>query len=322
MNDNESQSQPLKFECGEPDPQALEEFSQAIKSWADATTTDDPEAAQQAALAALTLASEEALRNPTPDLLLRQEADELESKSKWSEAEVVRLKVLAWSETSGNFGLLARAQMDLCGLLRLLGRFHDAGHWAGAAITSARRAELLPLVIMALGYEVSCALDRGNSTGALAAAAEALRLIAPGKIHDQMRAKALTTRAKCLLASGDSAGAALDLVASWELLKAQSGSWMMTMPGPIDAMANWWEVKSQLEERQGKSANAQAALAEVINYRRQADGPFARLALARALEKLGELSKATADLAGEEQALNEAKSIRSGLQLPPGSSGL
>jgi len=108
----------------------------------------------------------------------------------------------------------------------------------------------------------------------------------------------------------------LDLPASWELLKAQSGSWMMNMPGPLGALANWWEAKSQLEERQGNLANAQAALAEAINYRRQVEGPYARLALARALEKRGEISQALGHVADGEQARSEAQSIRLDLQLP------
>ena len=294
----------------------MNEFAQEIKSWADATSTGDSQAAQQAALEVFILASEEALKNPTPDFLLQQEADDLESQCKWSEAEAVRRKVLDLSETTGNLGRLARAQMDLCGLMRLLGRVPDASHWASAAITSARRAELLPLVVMALGYEVSCALDRGDTPGALAAASEILQVIEQGKLYDQIRAKALTTRAKCLLANGDATGAALDLAASWELLQGQSSSWLMTMPGPVGARANWWEVKSQLEEQQGNLTQAQTAMTEAINYRRQAEGPHARLALARALEKLGEISQALGHVADGEQARSEAQSIHLDLQLP------
>jgi tetratricopeptide (TPR) repeat protein len=143
-----------------------------------------------------------------------------------------------------------------------------------------------------------------------------LKLMEPGKIYDPMRAKALTTHAKCLLGNGDPTGAALYLAASWELLQAQSGSWMMTMPGPVGAMANWWEAKSQLEERQGNLAQAQAALAEAIGYRRQAEGPHARLALAKALEKLGEISQALGHVADGEQSRSEAQSIRLDLRLP------
>jgi len=316
MNDNWQPDTTSDNPSSPPDPQGMNEFADAIKSWADATSTGDSKAAQQAALEVFSLASEEALRNPTPDFLLKQEADNLESQGKWSEAEAVRKKVLELSERSGNFGLLAKAQMDLCALLRLVGRARDASHWASAAITSARRTEMVPLVVMALVHEVSCALDRGDTPGALAAVSEILQLIECGKLYGQMRARALTTRAKCLLTNGDPAGAALDLASSWELLQAQSGSWMMTMPGPVGAMANWWEVKSQLEERQGNLANAQAAMAEAINYRRQGEGPYALFALACSLEKLGQISKAVGDVADGEQAWSEAQTIRRDLQLP------
>ena len=126
----------------------------------------------------------------------------------------------------------------------------------------------------------------------------------------------MTTRAKCLLANGDATGAALDLAASWELLQGQSSSWLMTMPGPVGARANWWEVKSQLEEQQGNLTQAQTAMTEAINYRRQAEGPHARLALARALEKLGKISQALGHVADGEQARSEAQSIHLDLQLP------
>ena len=131
-----------------------------------------------------------------------------------------------------------------------------------------------------------------------------------------MRGSALTTLARCLLAANDSAGAELQLLNGWELLKERSNDRML-LPGPIRALANWWEVKSQLEERQGDLDEARAAITRAIEFRRQLDGPFARVALAKTLERLGVLASATGDLAGEQLALREAKCIRNDLRLSP-----
>jgi hypothetical protein len=89
---------------------------------------------------------------------------------------------------------------------------------------------------MALSIKSLCALDRGDYSGALAAASEGVQVIEPGKLYEQMSAKALITRGRCLLATGDPAGADLDLASSWEKLKARFG--FALMPGPILALAS------------------------------------------------------------------------------------
>jgi len=192
--------------------------------------------------------------------------------------------------------------------LRFLGRTDEARQFACAATASARRTKIFPVLVMALETEAFCELDRGDSARALAAASEAVQIIEPGKVHDVMRAKALVTRARCLLANDDSTGAESDLAACWGLIQARPQS--LTMPGPILTLAFWWEVKSQLEERRGNLECAREALERAIAQRRQMQSPFALLALARALEKLGELSRAAKDPAGAERAVAEAKSIR------------
>jgi tetratricopeptide (TPR) repeat protein len=217
-------------------------------------------------------------------------------------------------ESAGNFGMIAKAQMDLCGLLRQVGRMDEAWQFACAATISARRAEIFPVLVMALEREAFCALDRGDLVKALAAASEAVQVIKPGKVHDGMRARALTTRARCLLAHGNLSEAELDLDSSWELLQARSG--LQMLPGPIFTLANWWEVKSQLEATQGNLASAREAITRAIGYGRQLNGPHALLGLARALEKLGEISRMDGDWSAEERATREARSIREELHLP------
>ena len=314
--DHPDPGDPPSCSSGDRDPQFKKEFEETIQAWADATNAGKTEEAQNVAMQLLMMVGEDALRNPTPSLLLKQEADDLETKGDWTAAEAVRRKILDLEESSGNFGMIAKAQMDLCLLLRLFGRLDEAGHFASAASLSARRSDVIPLVVMVLECEALCALDQGDSSKALAVASEALQIIEPGKLYDRLRARALTTRARCLIANSDLTGAELHLLLSWKLLPAESNSCMM--PGTIQTLANWWEVKSQLEERRENLESACSAITRTIEFRRQSESPHARFVLTRALARLGEISSVAADLAGAEQARNEAKTIREELHVPPG----
>jgi tetratricopeptide (TPR) repeat protein len=296
------------------DPQAMKQFETLINSWAEATMADKDEEANAAAMEVLLQCAEEALRNPTPSVLLHQEADELESKHNWTEAETVRRKILGLDETMENVGILAKAQMDLSGLLRLLGRTEEAAQFASAATASARRADVFPVLVMALECESWCALEQEDSSRALALTSEAVQVIEPGKLFDQMRAKALAHRARCLVACGELPRAELDLAASWELLQAHPAT--QTLPGPIVALANWWEIKGQIERRQGRLESAQVAMTRAVEYRRKLESPYGLFALARVLNQLGEMLKAVGDGEAADKALAEAKSIRRGLKLP------
>jgi len=297
----------------------MKKFEEALGTWAEAKEADNPEAAQAATMELWALTVELQFKNPSPDVRLMNEADDLESKGCWFEAEAVRRKVLALEESSGNFGMIAKAQMDLGRSMLQVGRGEEAWQLAGAATASARRTNIIPLVVMALLNAALCALAMKEPGRALAAVSEALQLIEPEKLQANVRARALTARARCLLATGDPAGAEEDLASAWELLPANPG--LMMMPGPIWTLANWWEAKSRLEHRLGNEFRAREAITLAIEHRRHAEGAYALLALARSLELLGEISGAGGDLAAEEQALHEAKSIREGLHIPDGTPG-
>src|ERR1700722_2556903 len=294
------------------DPKFMTEFEKVIDFYAEATSTGKVEDAQAAAMQALMMSAAEGLRNPNPVVLLMNKADDFESKGDWAAAEAVRRKVLALTESSENFGMIAKAQMDLAGSLRLVGRLDEAWEFACAATVSARQNP--PVLVMALLCEAACALERGDSAGALAVASEAVQANGSGKLHDHMRARSLTTRAKCLLACGDPAGAEVDLASACELLQGCAGSWIP--PGIRWTLGCWWEVRSQLEERLGNLPRARKAIARAIENRRESGSPHTLAALARSLEKLAEFAKAAGELEQEEQALSEAKSIRERLHLP------
>jgi tetratricopeptide (TPR) repeat protein len=298
-----------------PDPQFMKRFEEVIGTWAEAASNGKDEEANATAIQILTMAAEEQFRNPTPDVQMMNQADELEGQANWPEAEAARRKVLALAESSGNLGMIASAQMKLARLLLLIGRGGEAWQWACAATESARRTKIFPVLVRALISQARFALARGDVATALTAAAEAVQTVVPGKLHDHERAMTLTSRARCLLANYDPTGAEADLAASWPLLEARTRFGIL--PGVRWTLATWWEVKSLLEERLGNFVGAREAITSAIeHYRAQCEGPHALLALARALEKLGQISKATGDLTGEEQALREAKSIREGLCLP------
>jgi tetratricopeptide (TPR) repeat protein len=184
---------------------------------------------------------------------------------------------------------------------------------AASATAAARQAEMFPILVLALENEISCALARQEPQAALTAAIEMVQVIEPGKLYDSMRARALTSHARCLAATGDLAEAESRLAASWDLLQA-SGI-CQNLPGPIFALANWWEVKSQVLEQQGKIEDAREALTHSINYRRQNDSPYAVFLLIRTQEKSAALSQRAGDLTQAERAAAEANSLWKDLRL-------
>lgn len=292
----------------------MEDFEQAIASYAQAVEAGKAEEAQGAAMQALALAAEEAQCHPTPSLVLQAEAADCENKRDWAGAEAAYRKVLPLEEATGKHACIAKAQMDLARLLRLTGRLEEAAQFAASASSSARQAEMFPVLVMALENQASCALARQELKVALMAATESLQVIEPGKLYDSMRARALITHAKCLVAKGDVAGAESKLAASWDLLQRQGVN--RNLPGPIFALANWWEIKSQVLEQRGEVEGAREAINQSIDRRRQNESPYAIWLLVRALERRAELSRQLGDLSQAERAMAEASSLREDLRLP------
>lgn len=144
---------------------------------------------------------------PTPELQLAEMSGGFLRAGDWAGAEAAYRKILAIQQQTGNAGLVAKPQMDLSQLFCLSGRLDEAWDFACAATSSARQTGLYPLLAMALRNKAFCALARGATIEALAAASEAVQVIEPGKIADLMRAQAYTIRAECLLADGHASAA-------------------------------------------------------------------------------------------------------------------
>jgi tetratricopeptide (TPR) repeat protein len=307
-------------EPGEPSPESdaqksrMTNFEQTIASYAQALEAGKTEEAQGAAMQALALAAEEAQCHPTPTMTLQAEAADCERKRDWAGAEAAYRKVVLLEEATGQHGLIAKAQVDLSRLLRLLGRLEEATQVAASATASARQAPIFPVQVMALENEVSCALATEEPQAALRAATEMVEVIEPDKLYDSMRARALVTQAKCLVATGDLAGAESRLAASWDLL--QGPGVIQGLPGPTFVLANWWDIKSQLLEQQGELEAAREAMVESIDRRRRNEGPYAAFLLIGALERSALLLRQAGDLDQADRALAEANSLRGDLRLP------
>jgi tetratricopeptide (TPR) repeat protein len=300
--------------AGETDPASLAQFQNIIESWSEAKSTGRDQEAEGLAAEALIFAGAAAMEQPTPDQVLGQQAADCESKGDWAGAEQARRKVLGLREASGNPGLIAKAQMDLSSLLELLGRLDEAQGYARAATATARRTEISVLLSMALRNETACALKRSDVPSALAAAAQAVQAVEPGRMFDLERARSMVWRARCLLASGDRKGVEKDLAASRDVLAGIPASGIAA--GTISGSASWWETRAELHAKDGDLAACAAAWRQAVERRRHVaqlphvKGPYAQSSLAQALEGLGKSLSRAGDSAAANQASAEARAIR------------
>src|SRR3954452_1288914 len=149
MSENEKSS--------EPNPEFMKDFQKKIEAYASAAEAGDQDTATQAAFAALTMAGFEAMNNPTPEIVLGQEAQEHEAAQNWAGAEAAYRKLLALHEASGNPVFVIKPHLDLSRLFSLLNRHDEAWEQACAASEAGRKADMFMLLIRALDNEAECA---------------------------------------------------------------------------------------------------------------------------------------------------------------------
>jgi hypothetical protein len=101
-------------------PEFMEKFQGAIKSYAEATNSDQAKEADRAAAAALMMAAAEAIAHPTPDLQVAEEVANSLRAGDWVRADEAYRKLLTMQEQTDNPGLLAKPQMDLSRLFCLI----------------------------------------------------------------------------------------------------------------------------------------------------------------------------------------------------------
>jgi len=248
-----------------------------------------------------------------PSLALKQEAAEHEARGDWVGAEACYRKVLASEEATGNPGLICKAHFDLSRLFLLIGDLGKAEASARAATAAARRAEVFPLLVMALENEATCALRRSDVAAALETASEAVAAVEPGRMYEWMRAGALVARVRCRLAAEDLAGAESDLAACKPLLLDRQISPLFA--GANSRVAGWWEVTAKLRAQKGELERACDAWTHAVKGRRhvaslgQVSGPYTLAALARALRSLGEAFGAAGKMNEGQAATAEARRI-------------
>ena len=311
---------PPKPGAGGPNPASTDAFMRALEAFQKGDEANNPEQMEAAALKALELAAEEAEKNPSPSLVLKQEAGAREARGDWAGAEACYRKVLALEEATGNDGLICKAHYDLSRLFLLLGELDKAEASARAATAAVRQGGHFPLLVMALENEATCALRREDYARALAAASQAVAAVEPGRMFDRMRAGALMTRARCRLPSGDLAGAESDLEACKPLLLDRELSPFFA--GLHSRVAIWWELTAAVRSEKSDLAGACEAWAEAVKSRRHVAslghvaGPHTLATLARALRSLGEACDAAGKPDEGKAATAEAERIWSELGLP------
>jgi ATP/maltotriose-dependent transcriptional regulator MalT len=211
--------------------------------------------------------------------------------------------------------------LDLSRLYCHTGNMEAAWKYAQAATAAARKTELYPVMVMALENQASMALEMNEPAAALAAAAEAVEVIEPGKMSENMRGRALAYHAECLVRTGDVTAAEERLQEGWKMLAPGSTSKML--PGPVLALAKWWEVKACIETAKGAIESAAESISCAIEFRRMGlqravqPIPYGTAAMARTLETMASVSSDLGNEARAQQAREEAKEFRKLSHLPP-----
>lgn len=299
---------------------AADEEEEWLQVYHDALQEGDAQAAEEAAMRFFVHACEQADREPSPDLLLKQEARHYEDTGQWHEAEAAYLQALALAQEQNNSMQVYKAQDDLSSLYHFLGNKERALETAQAALEAARLSDFETLLSMALEGLANSWRELGNPAEALQAANEMLADLPEEKLYELQRARALVLRAGCFLDLHQPAPAREDLDTAWPLLTPLSG--VALFAGVQSSLANWWGAAAQLALLEGDFEGAVAARRKAVEYRRivseapQLEGPYKQAALARALRKLAQALLAVKDIKGSEQAFRESQAIKSAIQQP------
>jgi tetratricopeptide (TPR) repeat protein len=288
-------------------------FLNAIEAFQKGAESNNAEQMEAAALKALAIAAAAAEKNPTPDLILLQQAADCETLGDWTTAEAKHREVLKLAEDAGQPASIASAYYHLSKLFQLIGDVSRAEDCAERGLASARQAQTFPLQVMALSQKTGCALSRADYAAALLAANESVAVIEPGRMHDLMRAGALVTRARCRLGCGDLAGCQSDLCAAKPVLVNAGTSPLFA--GSQSRTAGWWEVTARARAQEGDLNGACDAWSEAVQKRRHVHslshvtGPHTLAALARALGKLAEALDAAGRIDSAKTSQAEAQMI-------------
>ncbi|MBI2302255.1 MAG: hypothetical protein HYU66_25410 [Armatimonadetes bacterium] len=277
--------------------------------------------AEAVAYQVLASAGQHAREEPSPELLLRQEAHCCEEAGDWQGAEAAYRKGLESALATDQAMQQYKAYSDLAGLFHLVGNEAVALEQARSATEAARRAEIPVLRAMALQQQAGCALRLHRIPEALAALDEALRSMESESMFGVLRGRCLVLRAECALKSGDTHGAERDLEAARQHLEPQAA--MVIAAGVHSALARWWSVKARILAEQGDWSGAARAWTEAVAGRRhvaalpQVEQPYATNALAETLWAFGQALCSAGCPTEAAEPLAESRAIRERIGLPP-----
>jgi hypothetical protein len=296
------------------------DFVQLLQGYEEAVRAGRFSEADAIAGNVLALAVQQAIEEPSPELLLQMEAQRCEAAADWQGAEVAYQKVLDRAVTTGEVASQYKAFSDLSKLYQLVGNDAAALEQARSGTEAARRADMPILLAMALEQQAGCALRLTLMSEALSALDEALQPMGNERMYDVLRGRCLVLRAECGLRLGDAQSADRDLEAARQQLEAQSA--MEWAAGVHSAVARWWSVKARLQAGQGDRIEAARAWAKAVAGRRhvaelpQAMGPYTQNALAEALWAHGHALVSAGCLREAQEPLTESRAIRERIGLP------
>ncbi len=300
-----------------PDAEQLERLAGA---YADGLRTGRMEDAEAALLEFRALVAQFADK-PTPESLLREEAERCEASADWAGAEAAYRQMLERAREGDSDNAQFRAHSQLAMLHGLLGRYEAALEEARAAVAAARRADLPTMLFMALDAQALYALRTDGVPEALEAVSEALQRMEDGALYDLARGRALALRGACWVALGDWPAADRDLEASWSVLQSQAA--MAIAAGVHSTLVGWWAVTARLRAARGDTNGAVEGWQEAVARSRhlaalpQVSGPYAQSGLALMLHDLGHALTAQGSPYLADEAFAESRSLRQAVGLPP-----
>ena len=298
------------------------EFERLLKAFHSAQERGDFEQAESIGVQCLVFASEEAERNPTESLRLVQEAHEHEDAARWEQAEAAHRRALALAQAEGNEAMIFKAHDDLRSLYAICGTADKALQEARAVLEAARKTDMAPLLLMALGGLFQCHVMKGDMTSAAATAEEAVQITPAEKMYDGQRARALLMRARCRLEQGQVSQAEHDLEVAWRILAPQAKAAMLA--GVQGSLAVWWEITARIRTQSKDFAAAAQAMGQAVEFRRtvsqlpQLEGPHKQYALARVLQDYSVALLAEGKVEAVTAAFNESRNIqqKTGIAIP------
>lgn len=256
----------------EINPEFEKRLHAAVKAADAAKAQGNAEQFEAAAVDMLRIATEAALQNPTPDILLFQKAKGCEATRDWLGAEIAYRERLAMVEAERPGVSCFHPQKELCHFLLLLGRAIEAREQSERAWSMVRASEISMVRWMALDLRLRCELASRVADGVLAIANQALELVEPEFLEDLPWGTALVRRAQCQLALGNPWAAETDLERCRKaLLDSKVGA---SLPGYVASIADWWEAQASCASQKGSLSEAIEAWTHAAQIRRAASAQF------------------------------------------------